>query len=153
MVSAITSLLATARSTPPSRARRSGAACAGCVWAQLGGYLRQNVGSILDVGCGLGLMHPGLRRAFPGTDIHAFDASEYLCEKFGWQCSSIEGYDVGQSYDLVVCHDVLQYLDRSQALRALSNIEELARVALFFSVLTREDWEQNCDQILTDGNT
>lgn len=116
-------------------------------------FLGCRVGSILDVGCGLGLMHPGLRRAFPGTDIHAFDASEYLCEKFGWQCSSIEGYDVGQSYDLVVCHDVLQYLDRSQALSALSNIEELARVALFFSVLTREDWEQNCDQVLTDGDT
>jgi len=111
------------------------------------------VDCILDVGCGPGLMHTGLRRAFPNADIHAFDVSEYVCRKFGWQCSSIEDYDVKQSYDLVVCHDVLQYLDGPNALRALSNLEKLAKAALFFSVLTREDWEQNCDQILTDGNT
>ena len=53
-------------------------------------------------------------------------------------------------YDLVVCHDVLQYLDDAGAARALVNLARLARGALYFSVLTRRDWRQAADQSRTD---
>ena len=34
--------------------------------------------------------------------------------------------------------------------RALANLARVCRGLLYFGVLTREDWEQNCNQELTD---
>ena len=116
-------------------------------------FLDCRIKHILDAGCGPGFLHRGLRRAFPGAHIDAIDISEYVCSKFGWQCSSIEDYDAKRRYDLVICHDVMQYLDRPRAMRALEKLGKLTRGALYFSVLTREDWDSNCDQGLTDGAT
>ena len=108
---------------------------------------------ILDAGCGPGFIHRGLRRAFPDVHIDAFDISAYVCDKYGWQCASIDAYDAKRPYDLVICHDVLQYLDRQSAANALDKFGKLTHGALYFSVLTREDWNSNCDQGLTDGDT
>ncbi len=116
-------------------------------------FLDCPVERILDAGCGPGFLHRGLRRAFPDVPIDAIDVSEYLCGKYGWQCAAIEDFETKRRYDLVICHDVLQYLDRPAALTALKKFEKLTRGALYFSVLTREDWESNCDQGLTDGET
>ena len=110
------------------------------------------VARVLDMGRGAGLLHRGLRRAFRGVKIDACDVSEYVCERFGWQCVSIEEYEVKRSYDLVICHDVLQYLDDKAAGRAIDKLASLSHRALLFGVLTREDWEHNCDQTLTDSN-
>ncbi len=110
------------------------------------------VGRVLDIGCGAGLLHRGLRRAFPGLKIDACDVSEYVCERFGWQCVSIEDLEVKHSYDLVICHDVLQYLDDKAASRAIAKLAALSHGAMLFGVLTREDWDNNCDQELTDNN-
>lgn len=107
---------------------------------------------ILDLGCGPGLLHRGLRAAFGPVELDACDASEYLCNRYGWRHASIEELEVTSSYDLVICHDVLQYLDRPRALQALRKLAQLCHGALFFSVLTRDDWQHNCDQCLTDAN-
>ncbi len=107
---------------------------------------------ILDVGCGPGFMHPGLKRAWPRARIDGMDVSPYACAKFGWRQQAIEDMEVDETYDLVICHDVLQYLDNKAADRALRKLSSLSESALFFSVLTREDWTQNCDQRLTDSN-
>lgn len=107
---------------------------------------------ILDVGCGPGFMHDGLRRAWPRVRIDGMDVSSYACEKYGWRLQAIEDLDVVDTYDLVICHDVLQYLDNKAAERALRKLTALSKSALFFSVLTREDWAENCDQRLTDSD-
>lgn len=123
--------------------------------AFVGAYLKLldcPVGRVLDIGCGAGLLHRGLRRAFHGVKIDACDVSEYVCERFGWRCVSIEDLEVESSYDLVICHDVLQYLDDKAASRAIDKLAGLSNCALLFGVLTREDWENNCDQSLTDSN-
>ena len=52
--------------------------------------------------------------------------------------------------DLVVCYDVLQYLDDREAARAIANFKRLTRAALYVSALTREDWREHCDRTLTD---
>jgi hypothetical protein len=52
----------------------------------------------------------------------------------------------------VICYDVLQYLDSETASRALSNFGRLCRGVLYFSALTRIDWEWNCDPTRTDSN-
>jgi chemotaxis methyl-accepting protein methylase len=50
-------------------------------------------------------------------------------------------YRSRRPFDLVVCHDVLQYLSHRDAARALGNLATLARRALLLAVLTREDWD------------
>jgi len=108
------------------------------------------VGGILDAGCGLGLMRTALLRALPGATYVGLEYSEYLCQKYGWLNGSIADYRPRQPFDLVVCYDVLQYLDDATAAKAMRNFANLCRGVLFFSALTRRDWRENADQRRTD---
>lgn len=110
------------------------------------------VGSVLDAGCGLGLMRAPLLRALPGATYVGLEYSEYLCDRYGWVQGSIADFRVRQPFDLVVCFDVLQYLDDTSAERAMRNLARLCRGVLFFSALTRRDWRENADQSRTDSN-
>lgn len=108
------------------------------------------VGSILDAGCGLGLMRAPLLRALPGATYVGLEFSRYLCDRYGWVHGSLADWPSRQPFDLVVCFDVLQYLDDVDAARALGNLGRLCRGVLFFSALTRKDWRQNADRRRTD---
>jgi SAM-dependent methyltransferase len=110
------------------------------------------VRSILDVGCGLGLMRRALLRHFPRARYTGLEASEYLCRRYGWEQGSAASFDPGRTYDLVVCYDVLQYLDSRQAAAALRNLGRLCAGVLHFGVLTQQDWDLYCDQRTTDRN-
>jgi SAM-dependent methyltransferase len=113
-------------------------------------YLDLPVRSILDAGCGMGWLRAPLRRRIPGARYVGLEASEYLCKRFGWQHGSIADHRARTAYDLVICYDVLQYLDEGQARRAMANLARITRGALYFSALTLEDWERHCDQSRTD---
>ena len=108
------------------------------------------VRSVLDAGCGIGLMQTAFKSSLPKARYTGLEASEYLCRRYGWVHGSIDSFKPAQSFDLLVCYDVLQYLDESQAAKALANFGNLARVGLYFSALTRADWRNNCDRALTD---
>jgi len=109
------------------------------------------VGSILDAGCGLGLMRESLLRALPGATYVGLEYSEYLCQRYGWVQGSLAEYRPRQPFDLVVCYDVLQYLGDTEAERGLRNFARLCRGVLFFSALTRRDWRENADRSRTDS--
>ena len=108
------------------------------------------VRSILDVGCGLGLMRDALLERLPRARYTGLEISDYLCSRYGWQQGSIVTYRARNAYDLVICYDVLQYLERRDATHALENLALLCRGVLHFSALTTEDWEQHCDRRRTD---
>jgi len=108
------------------------------------------VSSMLDAGCGLGLMREPLLRALPGATYVGLEYSEYLCQRYGWIQGSVADFKSRQSFDLVVCFDVLQYLDDDDAARAIRNLARLCHGVLFFSALTRRDWRENADQSRTD---
>jgi SAM-dependent methyltransferase len=108
------------------------------------------VRSILDVGCGLGLMRKQLLRHFPGARYTGLEVSAYLCRRLGWVEGSVATFDPGRRFDLVVCYDVLQYLTSREAAAALRNLGRLCRGVLHFGVLTQEDWDLYCDQRDTD---
>jgi len=112
-------------------------------------YVELPVRRILDAGCGIGLLKAPLRRRFPRASYEGLEISPFLCAKFGWHQGSLADFRA-PPYDLVVCHDVLQYLDDASAARALANLARLARGALYFSVLTRRDWRHSADQSRTD---
>lgn len=110
------------------------------------------VRSILDVGCGLGLMRKQLLERFPRARYVGLEASSYLCERYGWEQGSAATFDPGRTFDLVICYDVLQYLGAREAAAAIRNLGRLCTGILHFGVLTTEDWELYCDQQTTDRN-
>jgi SAM-dependent methyltransferase len=108
------------------------------------------VRNILDAGCGIGLLRKPFAEVWPRARYTGIDASDYLCRRYGWTRGSVVDYAPRAPSDLVVCYDVLQYLDDRAAARAIANLGRLSRSALYFSALTREDWRDNCDRRLTD---
>jgi SAM-dependent methyltransferase len=107
---------------------------------------------ILDAGCGTGLLRSPLKRYLPRATYTGIEASDYLCQRYGWQQADIQTYKPASPFDVVVCYDVMQYLDSDTANRALANLGRLCRGVLYFTALTRVDWEHNCDRSRTDSN-
>jgi SAM-dependent methyltransferase len=114
-------------------------------------YLGFTVRRVLDAGCGLGHLRHAVREFFPRARYVGLETSEYLCRRHGWTRGSVARYAPKQPFDLVFCHDVLQYLEDREAVPALANLARLSRGALYFSVLTREDWRRTADTSRTDG--
>jgi 2-polyprenyl-3-methyl-5-hydroxy-6-metoxy-1,4-benzoquinol methylase len=113
-------------------------------------YLGLPVRRILDAGCGMGLLRAPLLRHLKRAQYTGLEVSEYLAGRFGWQLGALQSWRSRERFDLVVCYDVLQYLQREDARAAIRNLGRLCRGVLYVSALTREDWERNCDQKRTD---
>jgi SAM-dependent methyltransferase len=105
-------------------------------------YLELPVRRVLDMGCGIGLWQPAIRRHFPSATYRGVEYSEYLCERFGWEQGSVVDYPSKQAFDLVICQGVLPYLDQPSAKRALENLGRLCRGVLYLEAVTREDWDE-----------
>jgi SAM-dependent methyltransferase len=114
------------------------------------GHVGLPVRHILEAGCGTGLLRAELRRLLPRARYTALEASKYLCRRYGWRYGHIEEFRARTSFDLVICYDVLQYLDGARATRALRNFARLTRGALYFSALTSGDLARNADRKRTD---
>ena len=108
------------------------------------------VRSILDAGCGVGLLRKPFASAMPRARYSGLETSEYLCARYRWTRGSVVDFAPRSASDLVVCYDVLQYLDDGDAVLAIGNLAKLTRAALYISALTREDWRANCDRSRTD---
>ncbi len=108
------------------------------------------VRSILDAGCGIGLLRKPFAEVLPRARYVGIETSDYLCGRYGWVRGSVIDYSPRKPSDLVVCYDVLQYLSDRDASRAIVNLANLSRSALYVSALTREDWRENCDKTRTD---
>jgi len=93
---------------------------------------------ILDIGCGLGWLLRALGREFPRARLQGVEFSEHACNKFGWIQGSVVDYQ-DKPYDLVMCNDVLAYLDDKNCALALKNLATLSKSALFLGVPTVED--------------
>jgi len=110
------------------------------------------VRTILDAGCGTGMLRAPLLRAYPRARYVGIEVSQYLCRRYGWTCSSIEDFQTRDPFDVAICYDVLQYLDDRAASRALGSLADACLGLLYFTALTSEDWRKNCDQRRTDSN-
>jgi SAM-dependent methyltransferase len=105
----------------------------------------------LDLGCGLGKWRNLLARHHPGGDYTGVEISEYLCGKYGWARGSAADFRGRGRYDLVLCQSVIQYLGDSEAEAAVENMARLCRGALYLEIITKRDWERNCNRKMTDG--
>ena len=120
----------------------------------LAGYLRYlevPVGEIVDIGCGLGRLLGALGKHFRRARAAGVEGSEYLCRAYGWQRATLPDYAPPHAFDLVICQDVLAYLDAIDAAAAIGTLGRVTRKALFFGALTTEDLAL-CDEARTDTN-
>jgi SAM-dependent methyltransferase len=106
--------------------------------------------SVLDVGCGKGLLRRPLLAEFPRVRYTGLEVSRYLCHRHGWTRASIVEFESDEPFDLTICYDVLQYIKARAATRALERLAAVTRMVLYFSALTSEDWRDNCDRTRTD---
>ena len=107
---------------------------------------------ILDAGCGLGRFRRPLLKAFPNATYLGLELSPYLCRKYGWIRGSIADYRGRGQFDLVICNDVLQYLDDRSAARATENLARLCRGVLHLHAPTEQDFADRIDRDTTDFN-
>lgn len=112
--------------------------------------LQLPISRILDMGCGLGWFKRPLNKVFPKAQYVGVEFSEYLCKRHGWEPGSVVDYRGRGQFDLILCCDVLQYLDNAAFTRAVNNLARLSRGAVYIHVPTAGDFKQVIDPSGTD---
>jgi SAM-dependent methyltransferase len=106
-------------------------------------YLERPLASALDVGCGEGRWRAELRRLRPRLRYVGVEPSEYAVGRFGRRRGIVRGGwgDLGAlrldgPFDLVVCADVLHYLDDAELERGLPALVALTGGVAYLELLT-----------------
>ncbi len=108
--------------------------------------LERPVRSVLDVGCGEAPWREPLRRARPSLRYVGVDSSEYVVARFGRRRGIRRGtfgalgeLDLRGKFDLVVCCDVLQYVQTMELKSGLAAIAALLGGVAYLEAYTTED--------------
>ena len=108
-------------------------------------FLRRQLRTVLDIGCGEAPWLSHLRALRPRVTYSGLDSSEYVVERYGAQ-RNIRQASFGDlpslgllSYDLVVCADVMHYVDDRELRAGIAEIARVCEGAAFVEVLTAED--------------
>ena len=106
-------------------------------------YLGRALRSALDVGCGEGRWRAELRRLRPRLRYVGVEPSAYAVARFGRRRGLVRAgfgglpeLDLGGPFDLVVCADVLHYLDDEELDRGLPALVAATGGAAYLEVLT-----------------
>jgi len=105
-------------------------------------FLRRSLLNVIDVGCGEAAWRRHLKAIRPRASYRGIDPSPYVAQNFRVRQArfgDLPTLRIKERFDLVVCADVLHYLDEKEIRRGLRALVPLARGVLFFEVLTRED--------------
>lgn len=109
-------------------------------------HLERPLRTVLDVGCGEGPWRAPLLKLRPDAQYLGFDASGYAIARFGARRNLhlARFGDFAQlrpcpPVDLLVCSDVLHYLDARELDRGLPGLAELCGGVAFLETFARED--------------
>lgn len=109
-------------------------------------YLQRPIRSVLDVGCGEGVWRAPLLALRPNLDYLGIDASEYAVARYGRtrnlrlvRFGQLDELRFGAPVDLLVCSDVLHYLEARELRRGLQGFAELCDGVGFFETFCRGD--------------
>ncbi|HEY4218150.1 MAG TPA: methyltransferase domain-containing protein [Gemmatimonadaceae bacterium] len=102
--------------------------------------------SVLDVGCGEAPWQPVLKRIRPEAYYLGVESSDYVLERFGASRNIVHGtlgglgkLHLDRGIDLIVCADVLQYVDTTGVERGLKTIRRLLGGVAYIEAFTTED--------------
>ncbi len=109
-------------------------------------YLGRPIRNVLDVGCGEAPWRAPLLALRPALDYRGLDASEYVVRRYG-KSRNIGLARFGQlaelrldaRFDLIVCSDVLHYLQGREIRAGLAGIVDMLDGVAFIEVFTRRD--------------
>lgn len=108
--------------------------------------LGRPIRTVLDVGCGEAPWFPILGRMRPRLRYTGIDSSDYVLRRFGAERNIRRG-SLGQlgrmrirgDVDLIVCADVLQYVDTREIERGLRAIRRLLGGVAYIETFSTED--------------
>ncbi len=118
--------------------------------ASYANHLGIRVRRLVDVGCGTGDLLRALARHWPSARADGVELSAWACARYGWQQGSVVDFVRPEHYDLVVCTDVLQYLEDRAAARAIANLCASSRALLYVGARTRRDVDERADPARSD---
>lgn len=109
-------------------------------------YLARRLRNVLDVGCGEAPWRAPLKALRPDIEYLGLDSSDYAVARYG-RSRDIRLARFGQlgelrfdtRFDLIVCSDVLHYLDAAEIRRGLSGFGDLLEGLAFLEVFTSSD--------------
>lgn len=109
-------------------------------------HLERPIRTALDIGCGEGAWRAPLLKLRPRARYLGFDSSEYAVRRFGARRNLhfARFGDFAQlrpcaPVDLLVCSDVMHYLDRRELDRGLPGLAQLCGGIAFLETFARED--------------
>lgn len=102
--------------------------------------------SVLDVGCGEGRWQPVVVGLRPDAVYLGIDSSDYAVERYGasrnirhGRFSELDYHVFDEPFDLVVCSDVLHYLDDEEILTGVDALAERTGGVAVIDIFTVED--------------
>lgn len=109
-------------------------------------HLARPLRSVLDIGCGEGVWRAPLRKLRPQLHYLGLDSSDYAVERYG-RSRNLHHLEFGAlaqqrfdlRFDLIVCADVLHYVDDAELRRGLSGFADLGCGLAFIEVYCAED--------------
>lgn len=109
-------------------------------------HLERPIRSVLDIGCGEGPWRAPLLKLRPRVQYLGFDSSEYAVARFGRtrnlhlaRFGDFEFLRPCAPADLLICSDVMHYLDTRELDRGLPGLAELCGGVAFLETFARED--------------
>lgn len=108
--------------------------------------LGRAIRTVLDVGCGEAPWYPVLRRLRRDVRYIGVDPSEYAVARFGdsrrvrrGTLADLDAMRLPRKLDLIVCADVLQYVDTPDLARGLRSIRRLLGGVAYIETFTTDD--------------
>ncbi|GAB1595344.1 class I SAM-dependent DNA methyltransferase [Lysobacter claricitrinus] len=109
-------------------------------------WLERPLRSVLDIGCGEGAWQPAVKKLRPKASYIGFDSSAYAIERFGRRrnlhlasFADFASLRPCAPADLLVCSDVMHYLEPRELDAGLPGLAELCSGVAFLETFTRED--------------
>ena len=116
----------------------------------LSGWFGLRIERALDVGSGPGYWRDTLKKLRPDVKTRSTDASPFACAEFGHELRDISAWRADETFELVICQGVLQYLDDRACAAAIDNLGAMCSGLLYLEAMTKRDLRDTVDRRRTD---